>query len=325
MTTLLRIFFLAVPALLTVSGHGAPVSAKLPQIEFEETPLSDVVEFLRLKSIELDPNRQGVNILFDPEVDQAKPVSLHLGDVTVGTALVCLIDHARLDYRVDNHAFLILPGGKGELAKKVPPEAGATGKFTPAVRARSFEMDRVEFVEAPLKDVATYLSRRYKEENPTAPAFNIVLSSAIDDTIPVSMKLSNVPASRVLYYVSRTTGVEIRLEPYAVFIDPPGTKSLHLARIEAERQKNMASAPKRKRGKGYTLGTPPNDPRSPAHPDYVHSSHPERSLRSNALNNVYKWVSGKWTFVRHGSGDTRPSALDTNKSGLTTSRLQPAR
>ncbi len=320
MRVLLHILILFVLILLPAIGNAESISAKLPRIEFEETPLSDVVEFLRLKSVELDPTKAGINFLIDPKVDQEKHVSLHLSDVTVGTALVCLIDHARLDYRIDNHACLILPSGEGELAKKVPREAGATAKFGPAIRAREFQMDRVEFVNAPLKDVVAYLSNRYKEENPKGPGFNIVLSSMIDADIPVSMKLSSVPASTVLYYVSKTTGVEIRIEPHAIFIDPPGTKALHIARIEAERRKNQASAPKRKRGKGYTLGSETKDPRSPTHPDYVHSSHPVRGLRSNSLNNVYKWVGGKWTFVRYGSGDPNKSSLDAAK-GLSSSPI----
>jgi len=321
----LRILLLVVIGIIPLSGKAAAISAKLDRVEFEDTPLSDAIEYLRIKSRELDAGGAGVNFLIDPEVDLEAPITLHLGDVSIGTAVLCLVDHARLDYRVDNHACLILPAGKGELAKKSPHDPEKAARYAPAIRARDYTMDQVEFAEAPLKDVVKYLSDRFHSDHPSEPPLNLVVSSRIDGNIPVTMKMNSAPASRVLYFLSKMTGIEIRIEPYAIFLDPPGTRQLHLARVEHERKKKMAAQPNRKRGKGYTLGTPPNDPRSPAHPDYVHSAHSQASLRTNALNNVYKWVSGKWTFVRHGSGDTRPSALDTNRSGLTTSRLQPAR
>ncbi len=284
--------------------------ANLSQIHFEETPLSVVIEFFRAKSAEGKWTKRGIDFIIDTEIDQEQLISLRLNDIPIGIAIIYMIDSADLDYKINDHVCQILPRGEGELAKRLPSDPRITGKFAPAIKARKPLPGRVEFSEAPIQLIADYISERQ--------GFNLILNQRIDPDIPVSIQRDNVSSAHFLRSIADLASLEIRVEPYAIFLDPPGTKALHLARIKTARLQKLKSAPRKSQRKGgYGIGVYPNDPRSPVHPDYVKSTDPDVSKRTNALNNVYKWVNGKWTFVRAGSSaknrGLRTSTLETDK------------
>ncbi|MFK5920946.1 MAG: hypothetical protein QM496_02105 [Verrucomicrobiota bacterium] len=135
--------------------------------------------------------------------------------------------------------------------------------------------------------------------------------------MPVTIRLSNVPISGILSAIAELTSLEISIEPHAIFFDPPGTRALHLATIETDQLRKLQARQQRPRTGNehyYKLSVYPNDPRSPVHPDYVKSSNPVIKKRTNAMNNVYKWVNGKWTFVRYGSSDLGEGSRGLNKA-----------
>jgi len=139
--------------------------------------------------------------------------------------------------------------------------------------------------------------------------------------IPVNLLLRDASASTALSAIAKETSLEIRIEPYAIVMEPPGSKfyrdqRVGRARAAARKGLKAKSSKVRPLGEDSALGTTPADPRSPAHPDYVGSTHPDRSKRTNAIGNTYKWVGGKWTFVRyqdgkHPEGGLRTGSLDS--------------
>ncbi len=307
------IFCITSQLAISQTARAAGNSAKVARIEFAETPLSEALKFFSAKSIELHPQGRVINFIVDPAVDQQQQISLRLNDVSIGTAMIYMIDHASLDYRIDSRACLILPEGKGELAKRSPLESAITAKFSPAIKARQVILKKIELDEATLGSIIAYIAERSAEELGEKSGINLVLNRRIDQDIPVSIHLGNVPISRVLAVIAEITAIEIRIETHAVFLDPPGTKSWRLAGIKEAQLKLKQSTAQRARiarGKRSPLGTIPNDPRSPAHPDYVSSLHPDVSKRTNSLNNQYKWVNGKWTYVRTGSGGLKKAKLE---------------
>lgn len=297
-----------------------PLSASLGQVEISETTFAEALDYFRTRSRELDPTSVGANIIVAAGVDTEREVSLHLSDASVGTALVCLVDHAEFDYTLESHAFVVRPAGTGKLATKRSKSAAAPSLH--ATRARQLLIEQIEFNEAPLGDVLQFVAAKSRENG---QGINIVLNHTVDSEIPVTLKLNNIPAAQVLAYIAEITGMEIRDEPWAIFIDPPGTQALHEAQRKTRQlelaKKNPAPRNPTFRGKGYTMGRFPDDPRSPSHPDYVGSGDPNIPLRTNALNNVYKWVGGKWTFVRYGSGDKNKPSLNPDGTRLITPTL----
>ncbi len=312
---------LSVGLLGTVEAN--PLSANLGQVEIAETTFAEALDYFRTRSLELDPNGVGANIIVAAGVDKEREVSLHLSEATIGSALVCLVDHAEFDYTLEPHAFVIRPAGSGKLAEKRMKSKKSTGAPSiHATRARQLILEQIEFEEAPLGDVLQFIAAKSRERG---AGINIVLNHRVDPEIPLTLKLKNIPAASVLAYIAEMTGMELRDEPWAIFIDPPGTQALH----EAQRktchldlvEKNAPSRYATPRGKDYVMGRIPDDPRSPAHPDYVGSGHSKIPLRTNALNNVYKWVGGKWTFVRYGSGDKNHPSLNPDGTRLITPTL----
>ncbi len=138
----------------------------ISQIKFSETPLSEVIEFFRAKSIELHQPGQRINFVVDPKIDQEQTISLRLLDVPFGVAITYMIDYAYLDYRVDTHACFILPRGQGELTKRIPMAPAKTANFNPAKKARQVILKRIEFTEAPIQSVIQYIAERSAEELP---------------------------------------------------------------------------------------------------------------------------------------------------------------
>jgi hypothetical protein len=315
-----QVFILSSFSILLPAAHAAtsPLSLKLQQVEFVETPIADAVKYLQQRSAELDPLKRGLNIVINPKVDLSLATSLALSDVTIGVCLICFVEQAGVDYRKDAHAFMIVPPGEGVLAEKELESKANHANSEQASRARALQLTQIEFKEAPLRDVLGFISAKSREGGVLNTGLNIVVDHQVDQELPVTLRLNQVPASAALSYVARVTGVEIRIEPWAIMIEPPGTKFYREARIrknQEEARKSIDRNSTRKRGTAPALGTPPEDPRSPAHPDYVHSANPDVSKRTNALNNVYKWSGGKWTFVKYGSGDEDEGGLKTGTLG----------
>lgn len=270
------------------------------------------------------------NIICDPRIDTERKVTLYLNHISMGNALMCLLDHADLDYRLDEHAVVIVPKWEGELGKRKPHPAESIARFPDVSKSSVCLFDHVEFSDVPIKDVVRYISDRSAEMNPEMGGINVVFNHYIDPDMSVSLDLKQVTAARLLYRISQLTQLEIRPEPFAICLDPPGTKALSEARRKLRRRDRLAMLSEsggnsgKMRGKGYMIGRIPNDPRSPTHPDYVGSSADDIRTRTNALNNVYKWVNGKWTFVRYGSGDPHHPTLDENGRRLITPNLDAA-
>ena len=317
----------------TLAMTGIPsqsVAQEQPTIstlEFASTPLSEAIQYFRVKSIELNPTGKGINFLIDPRVDQKQLVTLRLRNVPIGSALIYMIDHADLDYKIDSHACVILPKGMGELAKRPPADTAVTAKYSPSIKARKVILDKVEFSEATIDSVLKFLADLSAEKLGDGSGINLVLSQRVDPQIPVSIIMTNVPLSQLLARIASFTSLEIRIEKHAVFLDPPCTKAALIARLNQDQKRGRGNSARRSNSKGknpYTLGTIPDDPRSPAHPNYVSSGAPIPK-RTNSLNNIYKWVNGKWTFVRYGTNDPNKKEVDP-KTGerVGTSSLKPA-
>ncbi|MEM7013950.1 MAG: hypothetical protein AAF585_21015, partial [Verrucomicrobiota bacterium] len=101
--------------------HSEPddyISGKLkniiiPSIEFEDTPLSDAIQFLRVRGIELDstepdPARKGVNILAEPGLADDARITLKLSNISLHDALRYTAELSRAKLRIDGSAVVIV-------------------------------------------------------------------------------------------------------------------------------------------------------------------------------------------------------------------------
>lgn len=107
-----------------VGVREAEVQAKLdnlvlPNVEFVNTPLQAVLEYLTQVAQELDtepdPSKRGVNIVLDPQSTTQgpsilqKPVTLQLSRAPLGAVLQYVTQQVGMKYRIDEFAVTIVP------------------------------------------------------------------------------------------------------------------------------------------------------------------------------------------------------------------------
>ena len=101
------------------SQHDArqksPLRAKLnriviPEMQFEEMPIDNIMQFLRRRSRDLDRSGDGVNILVKlPEAERQRTVTMDLSDLPVGDIIRYVCMAANVSYRIDPSVVVILP------------------------------------------------------------------------------------------------------------------------------------------------------------------------------------------------------------------------
>lgn len=86
-----------------------------PTVEFQDATLEEAIEYLRLKSkdldtMETDPSRKGVNIIIrQGDAPAAALISLDLRNVPMSEALRYICDLAQMKFKVEPYAALVVP------------------------------------------------------------------------------------------------------------------------------------------------------------------------------------------------------------------------
>ena len=93
------------------SGKSADLAARitLPHVDFKETSLPKVLQFLQQRSLELDPEKRGLNFVLNAPGDPAPEsvrISLHLRELPLSEALRYVAELANLNLRYDEDAIL---------------------------------------------------------------------------------------------------------------------------------------------------------------------------------------------------------------------------
>lgn len=86
----------------------------LPTLEFSDTPFDLALEYLQSRSFELDhnetePEKRGVNIVLDSEVDVGPLITLRLTEVPLVEALRYTTALANAKFIIEEHAILVVP------------------------------------------------------------------------------------------------------------------------------------------------------------------------------------------------------------------------
>jgi len=122
-------------------------STILPSVQFNDTPLSDAIEFLAMKSIELDEttedqNKKGINIVINASKGTDALITLWLTNVPLAEAIRYTTSLAGLTYRVDEQAVVIeekAPAPSGDLYTEAIGISGeAIALFRPVKDAKKF-------------------------------------------------------------------------------------------------------------------------------------------------------------------------------------------
>lgn len=93
------------------------------------------------------------------------------------------------------------------------------GRDSIVAKLKEIKLERIDFSGAALEEVIEYLRLRSRDLDPSGKGVDFVLSLPADQPVPpVTLNLVNVPIEEVLRYVTEISGVNFRVEEFAVRI-----------------------------------------------------------------------------------------------------------
>ncbi len=191
----------------------------IPELEFEETPLGTAIDFLRSKSVDLDPAGIGVNFVVSNAVDKSVPVTLRLRHAPLGDVLRYITELSRTSFKVDRIAVQIEPRDPQVSVPTKSSTSRTAGKLTRQMKAMN--LASIELSDTPLSIAIEFLEGKSMELDPSRRGINFVIGDGVNRELPISLRLNNVPLSTALGYVVQLSNNRIRVDPRAIVILPP--------------------------------------------------------------------------------------------------------
>ena len=201
----------------------AAIEAKLdkiviPLVKFEDTSLEEAIDFVRLRTVELDTEtdraRKGINFVIRkprtgakdiPDPGQAR-LTVNLKDASVRKVLTEIARSSGMRFKVDAFAITFVPAGE----KDSPPEPPRPEP--PKLRGKAVDASSkiiipiVDFEDVSLKEAVEFLNLRAKEISGEEPAFSVVLDPKANAAPHVKeLRLRNVPLTEAVKYMAEST------------------------------------------------------------------------------------------------------------------------
>lgn len=135
----------------------------LPSVEFRDTPLADCLDFFRIKSRELDPDKKGVNIIIKPGGDASARITLSLKNVPLSEALRYCAALANHKLTSDAQSFFLAPILEEPPANKDQASGPAAQQRPSTAEAKAAELRKArpqqyDFNKARLGDVLRFIA-----------------------------------------------------------------------------------------------------------------------------------------------------------------------
>jgi beta-lactamase regulating signal transducer with metallopeptidase domain len=194
-----------------------PLEAKLtaiifPVVQFRDATIAEAVEFLRVKSRDLDttstdPAQKGVNILVRGNEENKTRITLNLREVPLGQALRYVVELAGLEMRMEPYAVL------------VAPKATSTPRPANAEAASPILLPQVEFREATLDEALEFIRAKSRDVDPDKKGVNILRKPGGAD-VTLSLSLKQVPVNEALRYIAELAKHQLTLEGNTFILTP---------------------------------------------------------------------------------------------------------
>lgn len=190
----------------------------IPRVQFRDATLEQALEYLRVKSRELDtlsvpPTHPGVSIVLRKGEAQPANLSLDLSDTPLLEALRYCAEQAGMQYRVETHAVVVAPNFEEQ---PTPPAA-----TPPPVLGNAAEiiLPSVQFRDATVLAAAEYLRVKSRDLDPAKQGINIVVKPGGADA-KISLDLRNIPLPHALLYVAELSGHQLTTDGQSYLLTP---------------------------------------------------------------------------------------------------------
>ncbi|WP_367871143.1 M56 family metallopeptidase [Luteolibacter sp. Populi] len=223
-----------------VNPGTAYIMAKLnkiviPLINFEDASLEEAIDFVRLRSKELDtaekdPAKKGVNFVIrkprpgvagTPDPGAAK-LSLELKNATMLKVLSEIAGKTGTRFKIDEFAVTFVPADEQDNFVVGPLPAPPKFEGKAAEAGSKIIIPIVDFEDTSLKEAVDFLNLRARELSKGEPVFPVVLDPKADGATRIKeLRLRNVPLVVALKYVAESTKTVITANDSEIRITKP--------------------------------------------------------------------------------------------------------
>ncbi|HEY1122807.1 MAG TPA: M56 family metallopeptidase [Haloferula sp.] len=194
----------------------------LPQVKFADTSMEEAIDFIRMKSAELDkaepdPSRKGINLvirrprLVEGEKPKEMPrLTLEMKNVSMDILLAEVAKQTGTRYKVDDFALTFVPADEKDTPPLTREQAEARAMNAPPVspkavenlnKARNIVLGIVDFENVTLKEAVDFLNLQAKANSKAGPAPKITIGpNTKGDAMIAGLHLRTVPLSEALRY-----------------------------------------------------------------------------------------------------------------------------
>ncbi len=187
----------------------------IPQVELSGASIEEALDFLRAKSRELDPDKQGINIIVkDGGVPADKRITLSLRDVPLPEALHYLAELSHMVAVYEPYAVVVRhigpPGGLKFDKRSVGAKASEPARSPVIERAAQIIIPKLNFNGVSLSEAIDFLRVKSRDIDPQKLGVNIIVN---DDEGPsmvkLTLNLTNIPLTEALRYVTELAGMRL--------------------------------------------------------------------------------------------------------------------
>jgi len=189
----------------------------LPTVKFQDATLEQAIEYVRVKSRDLDtitqpPAAKGVSFVLRGG-GLTDTISLDLKDVPVIDVVRYCAERVGLQCRVENHAVVLAASFE---EKPAPPAA-----TPPPVlgTADQIVLPSVQFRDATITAAAEYFKVKSRELDPAKQGVNIVVKPGGADA-KISLDLRDIPLPYALSYAADLSGHQLSTDGQSYLLTP---------------------------------------------------------------------------------------------------------
>ena len=217
-------------------GELLAESIIIPKVSLAGATVDEAVDFCRAKIRELEPAKQGLNIVLGERPKQAAIMSLDLKEVPMFDLLRYISELAGMEVRYSgNTASIAVKSEAPATPTTTTPSTAAPAASTKgaaAQKAAAIIIPKVTFAAASLEECMEFFRARIRLQNTPHKDLKLVIAPLPKEASAarITMSLTDVPLSEALHYVAQLAGVEVGytadaavLRAPAVTLTPPAT------------------------------------------------------------------------------------------------------
>ena len=225
--------------LVLSAGRTPRASAEaivLPLLDFRNATVRESIDFLRVKSSELDRDRKGVTILLQPTAGTDAQITLNLRSVSVMDALKYVVELADLELRAEPFAMVVQSATSPR--RSFQPLTAIATPGTPESeiinRANRIILPQIAFRDAGVDEGMEFLRVRSAHFDPDHRGVNIVVKhSAKSGAARLTISASNIPVTEALVRLAESAGLQLAVHAGAFYLHPSYDTALPTAPPQA--------------------------------------------------------------------------------------------